>query len=71
MMSLSVLSSSAGVPNLWYAYHWWYAERFQVVRRKLEINFLTKKYASLPMGFTMVVRRMLFVNLVVRGSFFC
>ena len=21
-----------GVPNLWYAYHWWYAEAFLVVR---------------------------------------
>ncbi len=26
--------SRAGVPNLWYAYHRWYAERLQVVRRK-------------------------------------
>jgi hypothetical protein len=24
----------AGVPNLWYTYHWWYVERLQVVRRK-------------------------------------
>jgi hypothetical protein len=45
-----VSSLKAGVPNLW----------LKVVLRKLEIYFLTKKYASLPMGLTMVVRRNVF-----------
>ncbi len=56
-MSIELLCSKAGVPNLWYA------ERFQVVRRKLETYFVTKKYASLSMGFTIVVRRNVFSSL--------
>jgi hypothetical protein len=39
-------SSRAAVPNLWYAYHWWYAERPQVVRRKKkELLFVSRKLA--------------------------
>jgi len=30
-----VIPSMAGVPNLWYAYHWRYAKVFQVVRELL------------------------------------
>ncbi len=33
-----------------------------MVRRKLEKYFSTKKFASLPMGFTMVVRRNVFCS---------
>ncbi len=37
-----------GVPNLGYAYHWWYAERSQVVRRKkAELIFVLKNLHSL------------------------
>ena len=28
----------AGVPNRWYAYHWWYTEAFQVVREMFSKN---------------------------------
>ena len=32
------LAFRAGVPNLWYAYHWWYAEAFLVVREIFSKN---------------------------------
>ena len=32
------LSPTARVPNLWYAYQWWYAEAFQVVREMFSKN---------------------------------
>ena len=32
MFAATWKSYSPGVPNLWYAYHWWYTKVFQVVR---------------------------------------
>ncbi len=37
------VSLTPGVPNLWYAYHWWYAERSQVVRKEAELFFVWKQ----------------------------
>jgi hypothetical protein len=34
MLLIDIVSASAGVPNLWYAYHQWYAKGPQVVRQK-------------------------------------
>ena len=35
---MKLVFSNAGVLNLWYAYHWWFAEAFQMVREIFSEN---------------------------------